>query len=68
MSSRPKNKPTTYKLVASKRTAAVNTGIARLEKYSSTNVLAQTLMNTTKRQYESREIQNITTAISAMDS
>ena len=62
------SRPTKCKLVASKRTAAVNTGIARLEKYSSTNALAQSLMNTIKQQYESREIQNVTTAIPAMDS
>jgi hypothetical protein len=64
MSSRP-NK---YKVVAPKRTAALTKGMARLDTYSSTNVLSQHLMNTIKKQHETRDIRNISTAVSAMDS
>jgi hypothetical protein len=57
-----------YKLVAHKRAAALTKVMARLDTYSSTNVLAQHLMNTIKNQYEIRDIRNISTAVSAMDS
>ena len=42
--------------------------MARLDTYISTNVLVQTLMSTIKKQYETRDIRNISTAVSAMDS
>ena len=42
--------------------------LARLNEYNSTNARAQIFMTTIKHQYEHRDITNIKTAVSAMDS
>ena len=56
------------KTLTPKPTAQFKRNMASLDKYSSTNALAQTLMNTLKQHYENRDIRNITTAESARDS
>jgi hypothetical protein len=42
--------------------------MAKLEEYNSTNAFASSLMENIKRQYADRQIQNIQTAVSAMES
>ena len=68
MSLKPNHRHNKYKLVAPKRTAAITRGLARLDTYTSTNVAAQTLINTIKTQCETRDIRNIQTALSAAHS
>jgi hypothetical protein len=62
------NKPRKPRALISKKTATQTKNIERLNQYSSTNARAQMFMTTIKQQYESRDIGNIKTAVSAMDS
>jgi hypothetical protein len=52
----------------SARTAAQTKNMERLNEYSSTNAKAQIFMTLIQQQYKSRDITNIKTAVSAMDS
>ena len=53
-----------YKLVASRRSAAITRGINKLKTYKTTNKAAQDLINIVIGQYENRDILNIQTAAS----
>ena len=61
----PKRK---YKVAPTKRTAIINEGLANLDTYSSDNIMHQTMIDLIRKQYADKEIQNIKTAVSAMDS
>jgi predicted Zn-dependent peptidase len=52
----------------SQRTMTQNKNMERLNEYSSTNSKAQIFMTLIKQQYKSRDITNIKTAVSAMNS
>jgi hypothetical protein len=65
MSNKKLRKP---RALISEKTATQTKHIERSNQYSSTNARAQTFMTTIKQQYESRDIRNIKTAVSAMDS
>ena len=59
---------TKYKITPTKRSAALEKGIATLEKYKSKDVIQQTMIDVVKKLYTSRDIQNINSATSALDS
>jgi hypothetical protein len=62
------NRPAKYKAAPTLKSAAVDKGMAKLNVYSSTNPLASLMMEQIKKQYKDREITNVQTAISAMES
>ena len=57
-----------YKLTPTKRSAALEKGIAAIEKYKRKYVIQQTMIDVVKKLYTDRDIQNVNTAISALDS
>jgi hypothetical protein len=62
------NRPAKYKEAPTQKSAAVAKGMAKLNAYSSTNPLASLMMEQIKKQYTSRDIPNVKTAMSAMES
>ena len=58
----------TYKITPTKKSAIVLKGTANLDTYSSDNFMHQAMIDLIKKQYADRDIQNLKTAVSAMDS
>jgi hypothetical protein len=64
----PKKAKTNYKQAPSKKSAIINKGLEKLDTYSSSNAASQSFMDIIKKLYRDRDLQQLSTAVSAMDS